>query len=146
MLIDCSNIGIGNVDVDLLKFIVTSFSRYYPKLFDTILIHQLPFLLQYLFKLVQTWLPEDDRKFFHMSTRKTLNNFIATEQLPPFLLINDDNSISKQEANNRWQKWRRSISGADHLPAEQFIERFGTKFGLKSGDSDKLNFLKEQFI
>lgn len=146
MVIDCSNIGIGNVDVDLLKFIVTSFSRYYPKLFDTILIHQLPFLLQYLFKLVQTWLPEDDRKFFHMSTRKTLTNFIATEQLPPFLLTSEDNSSEKQEANRFWQNWRRSTSGGDQLPAKQFIERFGSKFGLKFGDSEKLNFLKEQFI
>ncbi|XP_054166034.1 motile sperm domain-containing protein 2-like [Oppia nitens] len=85
LILDCTAIGIGNLDLDLLQFIVTSFSSYYPKLFDAILIHELPYLLQYVFKLVQSWLPEDDQKFFHLTQKKNLNNFVSDQQLPDFM-------------------------------------------------------------
>src|SRR5690606_29465274 len=85
LLIDCAGIGMSSLDLDLLKFIVTSFSQYYPKLFDAIIIHELPFLLQYVFRLIQSWLPEDDRKFFHLTNKKTLTDFVAPSQLPSFL-------------------------------------------------------------
>ncbi|OTF76811.1 major sperm protein-like protein [Euroglyphus maynei] len=142
LVIDCSNIGIPNVDMDMLKFIVTSFSRYYPKLFDAIIIHQLPFLLQYIFKLVQTWLPEDDRKFFHMTNKKTLTDYIDKNQLPSFLL---DTEIM---ANESWRSLPATINiEKPILPADQFVQRYGTKFNLTNpNDSEKLNYLKNYLI
>ncbi len=108
----------------MLQFIVTSFSNYYPKLFDAILIHELPFLLQYVFKLVQSWLPEDDRKFFHLTTKKNLNDFVAEEQLPNFL--GGKNPLS-------YQKVPKNV-----LSAEELV----TKIGLKKKDAGKLKYLE----
>lgn len=123
MVIDCSSIGLTNLDLDLLKFIVTSFSQYYPKLFDAIIVHELPYLLTYVFKLVQGWLPEEDRKFFHLSTKKTLTNFIATSELPSFL--GGSNATS----------WQMVPNGV--LPAVQFVQ----SKGLKAEATEKLKFL-----
>lgn len=123
MVIDCSSIGLSNLDLDLLKFIVTSFSQYYPKLFDAIIVHELPYLLTYVFKLVQGWLPEEDRKFFHLTTKKTLTNFISTSELPSFL----NGSILSN--------WQAVPTGV--LPAAQFVQ----SKGLKADSADKLKFL-----
>ncbi|XP_046911517.2 motile sperm domain-containing protein 2-like [Dermatophagoides farinae] len=137
LVIDCSNIGVSNVDMDMLKFIVTSFSKYYPKLFDAIIIHQLPFLLQYIFKLIQTWLPEDDRKFFHMTNKKTLTDFIDQSQLPSFLLNID-------VPNEQWRLLPATTNSMGPiLPAEQFVQHYGSKFDLNNpNDSEKLGYLK----
>ncbi|XP_027197298.1 motile sperm domain-containing protein 2-like [Dermatophagoides pteronyssinus] len=141
LVIDCSNIGVSNVDMDMLKFIVTSFSKYYPKLFDAIIIHQLPFLLQYIFKLVQTWLPEDDRKFFHMTNNKTITDYIDKNQLPSFLL---DIKI----ANEQWRSLPATTDvEGPILPADQFVQRYGSKFEINNPkDSEKLSYLKAYLI
>lgn len=123
MVIDCAGIGLSNLDLDLLKFIVTSFSQYYPKLFDAIIVHELPYLLTYVFKLVQSWLPEEDRKFFHLSTKKTLTNFISTSELPPFL--------GGSNASN----WRMVPTGV--VPALEFVQLKS----LKVDSAEKLKFL-----
>ena len=137
MVIDCTNIGIANLDLDLLRFIVTTFSQYYPKLFDSIIVHELPYLLTYVFKLVQSWLPEDDRKFFHLTTRKSLTNHIDKSQLPNFLL-NGTNPA-------RWDIVSKS-STVKILSATEFVTAAiaapdTNNEKLKPDSADKLKFL-----
>ena len=111
----------------MLQFIVNTFSTYYPKLFDGILVHELPFLLQYVFKLVQSWLPEDDRKFFHLTSKKNLNEFVSKEQLPKFM--GGTNSDPFQTVPK------------DVVTAEEFVKRVG----LKPKDAEKLKFLHSYY-
>lgn len=73
------------MDLDLLKFIVTSFSNYYPRLFDCIIIHELPFVLQFVFKLVQTWSPPEYKHYFHLTSKKSIYKLVAKDQLPDFM-------------------------------------------------------------
>ncbi|KAF7494180.1 Motile sperm domain-containing protein 2 [Sarcoptes scabiei] len=131
LVIDCNKIGLNNLDLDLLKFIVTTFSKYYPKLFDAIIIHQLPFFLQYVFKLVQQWLPEDDRKFFHMTNEKTIWNHLVPERIPNFF-----RSLTKEKGDILKENFDNNI-----LSAKRFVESKGKKFGLKINDEKKLNYL-----
>lgn len=128
----------GNLDLDLLRFIVTTFTQYYPKLFDAILVHELPYLLQYVFKLVQSWLPEEDRKFFHLTTKKTLRDFIGKEQLPSFL------------HGTNAQPW--SSVPDDHqavLGAHEFVAKKGGQYGMAASSgqalADKLKYLHAHF-
>lgn len=85
IIFDCAGAGITNVDIDMLSFIVTAMRDYYPYLLSSVLVYELPWILQYVFKLVQTWLPEDHRKLIHLVSHKDINEFVAEEELPDFM-------------------------------------------------------------
>ena len=122
----------ANLDLNLLKFIVKTFSEYYPKLFDSIIIHELPFLLQYVFKLVQSWLPAEDRKFFHLSKKDNLSFYVQSKYLPSFL-------------NGTCQESWNSIPDEGVLPAKEFVSKYGSQFEIKEEAADKLQFLQQYF-
>ncbi|XP_054161632.1 motile sperm domain-containing protein 2-like [Oppia nitens] len=85
IVFDCNGAGISNVDTDLLSFIVHSFQDYYPMVLQSVIIHELPFLLNYVFKLVLSWLPKDHREVFHSVKKDDINQYIASDQLPDFM-------------------------------------------------------------
>jgi len=85
VIFDCAGAGLSNVDIDLLQFIVTILREYFPQLLRAVIVHELPWVLQWVFKLVQTWLPEEQRKMIHCVNKKDLSNFIDDDQLPDFM-------------------------------------------------------------
>ncbi|CAG2106229.1 unnamed protein product [Medioppia subpectinata] len=106
LILDCSGIGISNLDLDLLQFIVTSFSIMASR------------------RRSKSWLPEDDQKFFHLTQKKNLNEFVCEQQLPKFMGGNNPNS---------YQMVPKSA-----LKAEDLV----TRIGLKKKDAQKLKFLE----
>jgi len=85
VVFDCKDAGIGNVDIDFLSFIVRTFTDYYPTLLESVVIHELPFLLKYVFQLVQSWLPKEHREYLHSVSAEDINQYIASEELPDFM-------------------------------------------------------------
>jgi len=73
--------------------------------------------------LVQSWLPEDDRKFFHLTNKKNLNDYVSEEELPKFL--GGKNTLS-------YQTVPKNVLTANELVA---------KIGLKKKDAEKLKYL-----
>jgi len=68
-----------------LQFIISLVRDYYPKLVPAIIAYELPWILQYVVKLVKSWLPEEQKKTIYMATKKDINNFVANDQLPAFM-------------------------------------------------------------
>jgi hypothetical protein len=120
IVFDCNGAGITNVDIDLLSFIVSVMRDYYPRLLSSVLINELPWVLQYVFKLVQTWLPKEQQKLLHLISKNELHNFVATEELPDFM--GGTNELSYR-------------SVPKNAPTAQEI---ADKIGLKKKDVDKL--------
>lgn len=85
IVFDCNGAGITNVDLDLLSFIVSTLRDYYPMLLKSVVVNELPWILQYLFKLVQSWLPKEQQQVLHLVSQKDLNQYIASDQLPDFM-------------------------------------------------------------
>lgn len=85
LLFDGTDAGVSNIDIDLLTFIVTTMRDYYPVLVNAVIIKDLPWVLNWVFKLVQTWLPEEHKKKLHLITKKEVTNYVAVEQLPQFM-------------------------------------------------------------
>lgn len=85
IVFDCNGAGITNVDIDLLSFIVQTLRDYYPSLLQSVVINDLPWVLQYVFKLVQTWLPKEHQKMLHLVNKKDINQYIAESELPDFM-------------------------------------------------------------
>ena len=85
LLFDCTDAGISNVDIDLLLFILSLIRNYYPMIINAVLVYQLPWILNYVLKLVYSWLPQDHREMIHLMTKKELFDNVASDELPDFL-------------------------------------------------------------
>ena len=85
LIFDCAGAGLSNVDTDLLSFIISLLRNYYPMLLSSVLVHELPWVLNFVLKLVQSWLPQHQNDMIHPITKKELNDYIDPDQLPDFL-------------------------------------------------------------
>ena len=85
LIFDCTDAGMSNVDTDLLMFITSLLKNYYPIILNTVLVYELPSILNYVLKLVHSWLPEDHQKLIDPITKKELNDYVDPDQLPDFL-------------------------------------------------------------
>jgi len=85
IVFDCNGAGIMNVDIDLLQFIVTTLRDHYPYVLKSVVVNELPWILNYVFKLVMSWLPKEQQELLHLVSFKDLNQYIAADQLPDFM-------------------------------------------------------------
>ena len=88
IVIDCQEFGISNVDLDLLQFLVKQIPYSYYGLVRNVLVYELPFLLSYIVKIVESWLPTytdkdgNKQKFFAVIGKKNIDEFIDNDQRP----------------------------------------------------------------
>jgi hypothetical protein len=86
LLMDCKGAGVKNADVDFLQFIHNVLNDYYPGLVNAILVYKLPVVLEAIYKMVRTWLNDEQKKYIYLIKKKTINEYVAKDQLPDFLL------------------------------------------------------------
>jgi len=128
VVFDCNGAGISNVDIDLLSFIVQTFRDYYPTLLESVVIYELPFILKYVFQLVQSWLPKEHRELLHLVTKDDIHQYIANEELPDFM--DGTNPLS-------YRSCPKSAPTAQEL---------GNSLGISQKETDKLVKHVESFI
>lgn len=91
LIVDVQDFSVSNLDMDMLQFLVKQTPTLYSGLVRCCLIYETPFLLSYLFKVVEGWLPSstdkngNKRKFFHAVTKKNIHEWIDADQRPYFL-------------------------------------------------------------
>ena len=82
---DCTDAGLSNVDMDLLKFVVQALTSYFVENCRYVLIYEMPWILSSIWKIVKTWLPQDQRDAVKFANKKEMANFIEDSQLPDFI-------------------------------------------------------------
>ena len=82
---DCTDAGISNVDMELLKFVVQALTNYFVENCRYVLIYEMPWILSSIWKIVKSWLPQDHRDAVKFATKKDMSSFIEDSQLPPFM-------------------------------------------------------------
>ena len=85
IVFDCQDAGIGNVDMDMLWFLISSMNKYYPKGLSYILVYELPWILNAVWKIARGWIPEEQRKLIKFANKDQIFDFIDKENLPDFL-------------------------------------------------------------
>jgi len=95
VVFDCNGAGISNVDTDLLSFIVSCLRDFYPLLLNQVLVHELPFILMWVFKLVQSWMPQESQKMIKLISKKEVKDYIAEDEMPDFM--GGTNSLSYKD-------------------------------------------------
>ncbi|CAG2166688.1 unnamed protein product [Oppiella nova] len=86
LLLDCKDSGVKNADMDFMKFAHRVLNDYYPGLVNAGLIYKLPKVMEAIYKLVKSWLNEEQEKFCYLITRKTIGEYASPQDLPDFLL------------------------------------------------------------
>ncbi|KAF9972133.1 hypothetical protein BGZ73_004784 [Actinomortierella ambigua] len=83
LVFDLSQFGLGNMDYNLVKFLVQCFEAYYPESLGSIIVHKSPFVFWGVWKVIEPWL---DRvvasKVKFTSTDAELLEYIPAEHLP----------------------------------------------------------------
>jgi hypothetical protein len=82
---DCTDAGLSNVDMDMLKFVVQALTNYFVENCRYVLIYEMPWILSSIWKIVKSWLPQEQRDSVKFATKKDLSNFIEESQLPDFI-------------------------------------------------------------
>ena len=80
MFFDMDGSGLGNMDMELVKYLITLFKVYYPYFLNYIVIYQMPWVLSAAFKVVKTLLPAKAVEKMRFVTKDTLKDIVTPEQ------------------------------------------------------------------
>ncbi|XP_049884244.1 motile sperm domain-containing protein 2-like [Pectinophora gossypiella] len=80
LFFDMDGCGLGNMDMELIKYLITLLKLYYPFFLNYIIIYQMPWVLSAAFKVVKTLLPAKAVEKMKFVTKDTLKDIVAPDQ------------------------------------------------------------------
>ena len=131
IVLDCSNAGLANADLDLLLYLIGTLKSYFPKGLSYFLVHQLPWILKPFWHLARPLIPEEHRQLIKFSNSQSVFEYVLKENLPDFMggtCKRDyrqlpENCTRLEEAAKLWGIDHHTLRKVlpkfqDHLPAE----------------------------
>lgn len=85
LVFDLQGAGLGNVDMDLLFFVITTLVNYFPKGLSYMLVHELPWILRSFWHIAKQWISEDHKELVKFSDSHTIYEYFEEENLPDFM-------------------------------------------------------------
>ena len=82
---DCRKCIPKNIDPDAAKWAQNTINDNYPGLITSSIVYKLPPVLEPIFKLVRSWLSDEQSKYLHVVDKKTVTKYIDMDQLPEFM-------------------------------------------------------------
>ena len=82
---DCRKCIPKNVDPDAAKVMQTFLNDYYPGLATATIIYKMPTVLEPIFKMIKSWLNDEQAKYIYLVDKKTVTKYIDMDQLPEFM-------------------------------------------------------------
>lgn len=80
MFFDMDGAGLSNMDMELIKYLITLFKLYYPNFLNYIVIFNMPWVLSAAFKVVKSLLPAKAIERMKFANKDTLKDIVAPEQ------------------------------------------------------------------
>lgn len=132
LVFDLQGAGIGNVDMDLLFFVITTLVNYFPKGLSYMLVHELPWILRSCWLIAKQWLSEDHKDLVKFSDSRSIYEYFNEDNLPDFIggkckrdyRAVPDNSMTISQAAKSWdlnedELYRIRKKFADFLPNDE---------------------------
>lgn len=85
VIFDCSDAGISNVDMELIKFIIVMFRDLYPWALGYILVHNMPWILNAIWKIIKSMLPADAVERIRFTTKESILEYVDKQSLPMYM-------------------------------------------------------------
>ncbi|KAI1899331.1 hypothetical protein AGOR_G00060690 [Albula goreensis] len=85
VVFDMSESGLGNIDMDFVKYIINCFKVYYPKFLSKMIMYEMPWIMNAAWKIVKTWLGPEAISKLKFVSKSEVQNYIGPEYLPPHM-------------------------------------------------------------
>ncbi|KAG9349343.1 hypothetical protein JZ751_027786 [Albula glossodonta] len=82
VVFDMSESGLGNIDMDFVKYIINCFKVYYPKFLSKMIMYEMPWIMNAAWKIVKTWLGPEAISKLKFVSKSEVQNYIGPEYLP----------------------------------------------------------------
>ncbi|XP_077516224.1 motile sperm domain-containing protein 2-like [Amblyomma americanum] len=84
-VLDLGESGYGNMDMELIGFLISLFKEYYPWALGFIMVYDMPWLFNTAWKVIKSWLPAEGLDRIKFVDRNTITNYISPENLPEYM-------------------------------------------------------------
>jgi len=85
VLMDMSGAGLGNVGIDITKFIITCFTTYFPSFLAYMINYDMPFLLSATWSMISTFLSNEQKQKLLVIKKSEIGKYIADDHLWPHM-------------------------------------------------------------
>ncbi|XP_023242969.1 motile sperm domain-containing protein 2-like [Centruroides sculpturatus] len=82
ILFDFRDCGLSNLDTEMIKFLINTFTSYYPLCLSHVLVYELPWLLNAAWRLIRSWLPAEAAELIKLVDRETVSEYVDRLVLP----------------------------------------------------------------
>lgn len=84
-VLDLGESGYGNMDMELIGFLISLFKEYYPWALGFIMVYDMPWLFNTAWKVIKSWLPAEGVDRIKFVDRNTITEHISPENLPEYM-------------------------------------------------------------
>ena len=82
IIFDSESAGLGNFDLELVKFLIHVLINFYPNFVNKILVFEMPWILNTAWKMIKSLLPPPAVARIQFVNKTSIKNLIAVQQLP----------------------------------------------------------------
>nr|XP_046260533.1 motile sperm domain-containing protein 2 [Scatophagus argus] len=82
VVFDMTDSGIGNIDMEFVKYVISCFKVYYPKFLSKMIIVDMPWIMNAAWKIVKSWLGPEAISKLKFASKSEIHTFIDPEYLP----------------------------------------------------------------
>lgn len=86
VLMDMSGASVGNMSTDITKYIITSFTTYFPAFLAYMINYDMPTLLSVAWSAISAFLSSDQKQKLLMVKKKDIGKYIPAEHLWPHMV------------------------------------------------------------
>uniref|UniRef100_H2YJZ6 CRAL-TRIO domain-containing protein n=1 Tax=Ciona savignyi TaxID=51511 RepID=H2YJZ6_CIOSA len=89
-VLDVSKSSLANVDLGGIRFLLACFTTYFPDMLEKILILEMPWIMNTIWKVVKQWMTEEQRKRTLFCSFKDVKQYIDEENCLKYMGGKDD--------------------------------------------------------
>ena len=87
LFMDCSEAGYSNMDLDLVKFIISLFKQFYPMKLGSIYVYEMPWVMNAGWSIIKSWLSPAARNKMRFLQKDSIGQFFNRDQLIARLVL-----------------------------------------------------------
>ncbi|XP_063844950.1 motile sperm domain-containing protein 2-like [Scylla paramamosain] len=77
---DMCDTGMKNMDMEFIQYMINLFKSYYPWVLNYIIVFEMPWLLNAMWKIIKTWLPPKSIQKIKFVDKKSVGEYVAPDQ------------------------------------------------------------------
>ncbi|XP_023682276.1 motile sperm domain-containing protein 2-like [Paramormyrops kingsleyae] len=85
VVFDMSDSGVRNIDLEFVKYIISCFRTYYPKLLSKMILYEMPWIMNAAWKIIKSWLDADSIEKLKFVSKNEVEIYISPDNLPPHM-------------------------------------------------------------